>query len=179
MNFPNVFDAKVSTSTGKNFNKEITLKDFDFKRTFLSFTKLVDDSVNTLVQPSGFWQDYFDPIYITGQIIQELTDGPEYKLIYQNGRYLLKIGMILKQSGRYLYNPLFFPPNFPSVGKGGEQDITPECETEIVTKIRFPVNKQADGSYLTNYHLFEQFMNPALEPDLDRIQKECFTFVVN
>ena len=59
-----------------------------------------------------------------------------------------------------------------------EQDLTPECETEIITAINFPVNKQPDGSYLTNYHLFEQYMNPSLENDLDRIQKECFTFVV-
>lgn len=41
-----------------------------------------------------------------------------------------------------------------------EQDSTPECEKEKVSRLDFPVNKQPDGSYLTNYHLFEQWMNP-------------------
>ncbi len=64
------------------------------------------------------------------------------------------------------------------LGYLNEQDLTPDCETEIITDINFQVNEQPDGSFLTNYHLFEQFMNTSLENDLDRIKKECFTFVV-
>ena len=60
-----------------------------------------------------------------------------------------------------------------------EQDLTPECEKEMIYNIRFPINRQSDGSYLTNYHIFEQHMNPALETDLDRIKNRCFTFKVN
>jgi hypothetical protein len=70
--------------------------------------------------------------------------------------------------------------NFPqSQGKLNEVDIRPECPVEQIEDIRFPVNKQSNGSHLTNYHLFEQFMNPELENDLDRIKNECFTFIVN
>ena len=87
--------------------------------------------------------------------------------------------MILQQSGNFLYCPIFFH-NYPiSQGKLNIVDIRPECEVEQIEEIRFPVNRQTNGAHLTNYHLFEQFMNPSLENDLDRIQKECFTFVVN
>jgi hypothetical protein len=180
MNFSDVFNALVTNNyTGTKFYENIQLKNFDFRRTFLSFVELADSSENVAGQSKSKWDESFDPSYITGNILQELPDGPEYKLIYQNNSYLLKIGMILKKSGVFLYNPVFFH-NYLMADFGylNEQDLTPECETEIITAIHFPVNKQPDGSYLTNFHLFEQFMNPSLENDLDRIQKECFTFVV-
>lgn len=181
MNFSNIFNALVTNNySGEKFHENIQLKNFDFRRTFLSFIALADSSQNVTGQSKSKWDESFDPIYIIGNIIQELPDGPEYRLIYQNDTYLLKIGMILKKSGVFLYNPVFFH-NYLMADFGylNEQDLTPECETEIITHIHFPVNKQPDGSYLTNYHLFEQFMNPSLENDLDRIKKECFTFVVN
>jgi hypothetical protein len=165
--------------TGEKFNENIHLKNFDFRRTFLSFFELVDSSENVAGQSKSVWKESFDPIYVTGNIIQELPDGPEYKLNYQNNSYHLKIGMILKKSGVFLHCPIFLHSYAMADGFLNEQDLTSECETEIITAINFPVNKQPDGSYLTNYHLFEQFMNPSLENDLDRIQKECFTFVVN
>lgn len=181
MNFSNIFNPLVTNNySGEKFHENIQLKNFDFRRTFLSFIALADSSQNVTGQSKSKWDESFDPIYIIGNIIQELPDGPEYRLIYQNDSYLLKIGMILKKSGVFLYNPVFFH-NYLMADFGylNEQDLTPECETEIITHIHFPVNKQPDGSYLTNYHLFEQFMNPSLENDLERIKKECFTFVVN
>jgi hypothetical protein len=180
MNFSDVLNVLVTNNyTGEKFNENIQLKNFDFRRTFLSFFELVDSSENVAGQSKSKWKESFDPIYVTGNIIQELPDGPEYKLIYQNNAYLLKIGMILKKSGVFLHCPIFLHSYPMAEGFLNEQDLTPECKTEIITDIRFPVNKQPNGSYLTNYHLFEQFMNPSLENDLDRIQKECFTFVVN
>ncbi|MFM6994544.1 MAG: hypothetical protein ACKOWO_05475, partial [Sediminibacterium sp.] len=157
----------------------IQLKDFDFHRNFLRVLKLEDTTLNIAGQPTDQWHNSFDPIYITGNFIQELPDGPEYKLIYQNGFYKLKQGLILKKLGVFLFYPKFkHYYNMACLGSLNEQDLTPNCETEIITDICFPVNKQPDGTHLTNYHLFEQFMNPSLENDLDRIQKECFTFVV-
>jgi hypothetical protein len=180
MNFSDVLNALVTNNyTGEKLNENIHLKNFDFRRTFLSFFELVDSSENVAGQSKSVWKESFDPIYVTGNIIQELPDGPEYKLIYQNNSYLLKIGMILKKSGVFLHCPIFLHSYAMADGFLNEQDLTSECETEIITDICFPVNKQLDGSYLTNYHLFEQFMNPSLENDLDRIKKECFTFVVN
>jgi hypothetical protein len=180
MNFSDVFNASVKNNYNGNFrNETIQLKNFDFHRNFLSIFKLIDNTVNVTGQLKGQWDNSFDPIYITGQIIQELHDGPEYKLNYQNNSYKLKIGMILKQSGTYLYNPIFMHYYPISQGELNVVDIRTECEFEQLEDIRFPVNKQADGTHLTNYHLFEQFMNPALENDLNRIKNECFTFVVN
>ena len=180
MNFSDILNALVTNNyTGEKFNENIHLKNFDFRRTFLSFFELVDSSENVAGQSKSVWKESFDPIYVTGNIIQELPDGPEYKLNYQNNSYHLKIGMILKKSGVFLHCPIFLHSYAMADGFLNEQDLTSECETEIITAINFPVNKQPDGSYLTNYHLFEQFMNPSLENDLDRIQKECFTFVVN
>lgn len=57
--------------------------------------------------------------------------------------------------------------------------IRPECDgKDQIEAIKFPVNKQADGTYKTNYHLFEKYMNLTLENDLNRIKNESFTFVV-
>lgn len=180
MNFPNVFNSLVTNNySGQKFNENIHLIDFDFRRTFLSFFELNDSSENVAGQSKSIWKESFDPIYVTGNIIQELPDGPEYKLIYQNNSYHLKIGMILKKSGVFLHCPIFLHSYAMADGFLNEQDLTSECETEIITEIRFPVNKQPDGSHITNYHLFEHYMNPSLENDLERIQKECFTFVVN
>lgn len=181
MNFSDVFNAEITNNydEGSKHNENIQLRNFDFNRNFLRIIKLVDNTQNINGQPTGTWIDAFEPIYSIGQLIQELPDGPEYKLKYENNTYYLKYGMILQQSGTYLYYPIF-KHDYPNSSSGAnEQDLTPECETEIITDIRFPVNGQSNGTYLTNFYLFEQFMNPALEDDLDRIKKECFTFIVN
>ncbi len=180
LNFSDVFNASVRNNYNGNIrNETIQLKNFDFHRNFLRILKLVDTTQNINGQPTGTWNDAFEPIYSIGQLIQELPDGPEYKLKYENNSYHLKYGMILQQSGNFLYCPIFFH-NYPiSQGKLNIVDIRPECEVEQLEDIRFPVNRQTNGTHLTNYHLFEQFMNPALENDLDRIKNECFTFVVN
>jgi len=180
MNFSDVFNASVRNSYNGNIrNETIQLKNFDFHRNFLSLFELVDNSVNVTGQTKGTWSNSFDPVYLMGQIIQELPDGPEYKLKYENNSYLLKVGMILKKSGTYLYNPMFFHNFSNKQGKLNLVDVRPECDVEQMEDIHFPVNKQSNGTHLTNYHLFEKFMNPELENDLGRIKNECFTFVVN
>lgn len=179
MNFSDVFDAVFTNNfTGDKENQSIQLKDFDFHRNILFFLRLNDGTVNLNSQDTDSWQ-YFTPVLVTGTVIYEHHDGPEYKLDYNNEYYKFKIGVICNQSGRFVCRPGFGHYYSNAEGQYNEQDLTPECETEIITDIRFPVNKQSNGTYLTNYHLFEQFMNPALENDLDRIKKECFTFVVN
>ena len=182
MNFSDIIDVIVTiNNTGEKFEDHIQLKNFDFRRTFLPFYELADSSKRVSEQVKGKWDESFDPIYIAGNIIQELPDGPEYKLIYQNNAYQLKIGMILKKSGVFLCDPFFYPAYPMAESFLNEQDLTPECEKEKVSRMNFPVNKQPDGSYLTNYHLFEQWMNP--DPliegsNIEHWQKESFTFVV-
>ncbi len=184
MNLPDVFNVLVTNNySGEKFTENIKLEDFDFRRTFLPFYELADSSKRVSEQVKGKWDESFDPVYVIGNIVQELPDGPEYKLIYQNNAYLLKIGMILKKSGVFLCDP-FFLPSYPMACLGylNEQDLTPECEKEMVSKMHFPVNKQADGTHHTNYHLFEQWMNPdpSIEgTNIEHWQNESFTFVVN
>ena len=110
MNFSDIIDVIVTiNNTGEKFEDHIQLKNFDFRRTFLPFYELADSSKRVSEQVKGKWDESFDPIYIAGNIIQELPDGPEYKLIYQNNAYQLKIGMILKKSGVFLCDPFFYP----------------------------------------------------------------------
>jgi hypothetical protein len=180
MNFLDVFNASVRNNyNGQIRYEKIQLKDFDFHRNILRILKLVDKTQNINGQPTGTWKYAFEPIYSTGQLIQELPDGPEYKHKYESNTYYLKYGMILQQLGTFLYYPIFKHYYPESQGKLNEVEIRPECRREHIEDIRFTVNKQPNGTHITNYHLFEQYMNPALENDIERIKKECFTFVVN
>lgn len=181
MNFSDVFVALITNNiTGKQFNETITLRNSDFHRNFLRVLKLSDTTTYINAQETGTWAACFDPIYVTGNFIQELPDGPEYKLHYENGYYKLKQGLILKQSGTFLFYPKFkHYYNMACLGSLNEQDITPECEKEMIMDIRFPVNKQANGTHLTNFHLLEQLFSPILDNDPIRIKQECFTFIVD
>ena len=179
INFSDVFNALVTNNfSGEKFNEIIQLKNFDFHRTFISFTKIIDTTINSGSQNTSGWTS-FTPIYQTIMTQWENQFGVEYKYNYSNLGYKYKLGIICNQSGKFIYNSWFTHYYPMAEGQLNEQDLTPDCETEIITDIRFPVNKQSNGTYLTNYHLFEQFMNPALENDLNRIKKECFTFIVN
>ena len=181
MNFSDVIKAEITNNiNGKKSTDNILLQNFDFQRNFLVLFELSDTTVNTAGQIKTDFKEAFDPIYETGTILYELPLGPEYKLIYENNTYRLKVGMVLKRKGVFIALGKFMHYyNMACLGKLNEQDLSADCETEIITALHFPVNKQPDGSHLTNYHLFEQWMNPALENDLERIQKECFTIVVD
>jgi len=148
MNFSDVFNALVTNNySGQKFKENIQLKNFDFHRNFLRVLKLEDSTIVVNGQQTGTWHDCFTPIYLIGNYIQELPDGPEYKLIYQNGIYKLKQGLILKKLGVFLFYPKFkHYYNMACLGSLNEQDLTPNCETEIITDICFPVNKQPDGT---------------------------------
>jgi hypothetical protein len=180
MNFSDVFTLYYpnTQNTNEYFSTTAQLKDFDFNRNYLSFSKLVDSSVNLNGQFDDVWE-YFTPLLANGTIIYSHHDGPEYKLSYDNNQYQFKIGLIFNQIGKFICVPGYGKKFSSSQGYLNEQDITPECEKEILNDIHFPINRQLDGTYQTNYHLFEQFMNPALENDLERIKNRCFTFVVN
>lgn len=178
MNFSDFFDALVTNNfTGDQSNRTIQLKDFDFHRNTFHFYQKIDSTQNLNAQLTNTWSQ-FAHLYQVGTILHEEPSGPAYRLFYQNGVYQLKVGIVCNTSGLFVFRPSFAADYGTCIGQYNNDDITPECDTETLGSIRFPVNKQANGTYLTNYHLFEQFMNPALENDLDRIKKECFTFVV-
>jgi hypothetical protein len=180
MNFSDVFDARVTNNySGEKFNQTIPLKDFEFYPTFIPFKKITDTTMNLTGNEESGWPT-FDAIFLPGYTQYVMKYGVQYVYKYSNSHYHYKLGIICKEKGRFVYFPKFvFFTNLACFGALNEQDLTPECEREIITDIRFPVNKQPNGSYLTNYHLLEQFMNLALENDLDRLKEECFTFVVN
>ncbi len=180
MNFSDIFNVNVKNNiNGSTRNETVQLKNFDFQRNFLSIFKLSDSTLNVTGQQKGKWEESFSTIYKKGNIIQELPDGPEYKLIYEDNSYKLKMGIILKKMGVFLYNPIFFNYYSGAHKSLNVTKIRQECDgKDQIEDIKFPVNRQADGTYKTNYHLFEKYMNPALENDLNRIKNECFTFVV-
>ncbi len=179
MNFSDTFNAKITNNYdgGSTHYESIQLKNFDFLRNFLRILKLQNNTIPALAQEYKW--DAFTSIFVLGNVLFEGQEGVEYKLLYSNNTYKMKIGVLCNEIGTYLFSPNF-RHYYPTSSFGAnEQDLTPECEKEIITGISFPINRQANGTHLTNYHLFEQFMNPALENDLDRIKNECFTFVVN
>jgi hypothetical protein len=182
MNFSDVFNVNVKNNiNGSTRNETVQLKNFDFHRIFLRILKLVDSSQNINGQPTGTWSKSFEPIYTTGQLLGELPDGPEYKLKYENNSYRLKFGTILQQSGVFLFYPKF-KHYYPNANKSlNVVKIRTECDgKDQIEDIKFPVNRQNDGTHKTNYHLFELYMNPTLENknDLESFKNECFTFVV-
>jgi hypothetical protein len=179
MNFSDVFNTQVRNNIYGDLRSEaVQLKNFDFHRNFLRIINLTDSSRNINGQQTGTWDSNFDAIYKVGALLQELPDGPEYRLIYSDDYYHLKFGMVIKNKGNYIYYPIFknYYPNAQNSLNAVE--IRPECDVEKIEDIRFPVNRQSDGTLKSNYHLFEKYMNPALENDIERIKKECFTFVV-
>lgn len=180
MNFSDIFNALVTDNYngGAQHYQSIQLKNFDFHRTSFSFYELIDASLGLGGQNNNT-NSFFDSILELGAITYFHPNGPEFRYLYINNTYKFKFGLICLQTGHFVFRPAFGHYYPISEGQLNEQDLTPECETEIITDIRFPVNKQSNGTYLTNYHLFEQFMNPDVENDLDRIKNECFTFVVN
>lgn len=179
MNIPDVFDLRgINNFTGEKFNQTVQLKNFNFYPTFIPIKKITDTTTNLAGNDTSGWPS-FQAIYLPGYTQYEMKYGVQYVYQYANSLYHYKLGIICLEKGRFVYIPTFtfFAP-MACTGSLNEQDITPECETEIITDIRFPINKQANGTNLTNYHLYEQFMNTALENDIEHIKEECFTFVV-
>lgn len=179
MNIPDVFDLRgINNFTGEKFNQTVQLKNFNFYPTFIPIKKITDTTTNLAGNDTSGWPS-FQAIYLPGNTQYEMKYGVQYVYQYANSLYHYKLGIICLEKGRFVYIPTFtfFAP-MACTGSLNEQDITPECETEIITDIRFPINKQANGTNLTNYHLYEQFMNTALENDIEHIKEECFTFVV-
>jgi hypothetical protein len=179
MNFPDVFNSLVTDmyNGAKEHYESIQLKDFDFHRNFLRIFKLQDNTIPAIGQEDAW--NAFTSIHILGNVEFEGPEGLEYKLLYSNGMYNMKIGVICNESGTFLFSPLFrnyYPSNSFDANY---QDLTPTCELEIITRIHFPVNRQPNGTCLTNYHLFKQFMNEGVSNDTNRIKNQCFTFVVN
>jgi hypothetical protein len=180
MNFSDVFTLRYPNlqNTNEYFTTTTKLENFDFHRNFFRLFKLENNEIPAFSQPYAWNEIHFH--MTEGIMLTEENTGVEFKMRYSSGQYLLKASVILQTSGNYLFSP-HFRHKFPASSFGAnEQDITPECKTkEMIYDIEFPINRQSDGSYLTNYHIFEQHMNPALETDLDRIKNRCFTFKVN
>lgn len=183
-NFSDVFHVRYNNNfDGKSFNQTITLKNFEFYPTFIPFKKITDTTVNLAGNNVSGWPS-FEAIYQPEYTQYEMYYGVQYVYKYTNAQYHYKLGIICKEKGRFVYFPVWtvFPnTNMACLAGLNEQDLTPECEKEIITDIRFPINKQPDGSHLTNYHLYEQIMHPdpAIEgTNIEFYKKECFTFIV-
>ena len=167
------------TNTDEYLTTSAQLKNFNFKINILKFIKLTDLTNNITSQVNTSFSNAFDYIIYEGSTVSNYHDGVAFKLNYSGGIYTLKSAIVCKETGMFLFSPFFMQDNPSSSFGANAQDITPECESESIRDIHYPINRQSDGSYLTNYQIFEQHMNPALETDLDRIKNRCFTFKVN
>jgi hypothetical protein len=174
MHFPDVFDVKIIENGRREYHETVQLKNYGFRTTEMQILELKTKALPAFAQ-EPVW-DTFTSIHVSGDIQWEGKRGMGYVLSYSDGMYSLKIGLVCNEAGTYLFTTSFDPPN-PRY-KLDQPDITPECETEILNDIVFPVNRQPDGTYLNNYHLFEQFMDTTLERDLERIRTASFTFEV-
>jgi hypothetical protein len=164
----------VYESGGKEFYESVQLKNFDFQTPEMQIFELKTKALPAFAQ-EPVW-DAFTSIHVSGDIQWEEKRGMGYVLSYSDGMYSLKIGLVCKAAGKFLLTNFYDPPN-PRYSFN-QPDISPDCERESIYDILFPVNRQPDGTYLNNYHLFEQYMDPSLENDLDRIRNESFTFEV-
>ena len=122
----------------------------------------------------------FIPIYSNGFIQNQINDlSVEFKYNYINQNYNYKLGVICNNSGVYCLGAGFTHKNPDSSFGANEQDLTTECDKEMIHEIRFPVNRLSDGTHQNNYHIFNQNMNIGLETLPDEIKYRTFTFKVN
>jgi hypothetical protein len=154
----------------------IKLENFDFMRNFIHFERLHDSTTSVVGQEANSGNS-FDYIVEKGQIVHQYSHGPEYKLAYYDNSYHLKIGIIMKETGRYssrivFQNNVLPPGNSKIVVKG-------ECEDEYLQTVTHPMNRQTDGTYQNNYNIYSEFMNISLENDPDYIKQQSFFFIVN
>jgi len=179
MNFPDIFTLLYTrpTNTDEYLTTSAQLKNFDFKTTIMRIFKIENPDIPAFSQVYSWFN--FQSGLIIGQQVYEDNKGLIYSLNYEDETYTLKLYIVCQNSGTYILSPLFMSNDIPSNNTSSQQVITGECEKERIYMINFPINRQSDGSYLTNYHIFEQHTNPALETDLDRIKNRCFTFKVN
>lgn len=179
MSFSDVFNALVidhnPDGSAKHY-EDVQIKNFDFGITSINFSKLADFKLNKIG-----W-DFFTPIYQADavQTVGEDECYIRYYYNYVNSTYSYKLGIVCKESGCFLYSTNF--KNYHGdvgPGRDNEQDITPDYDSEYIETIHFPVNKQANGTYINNYQLFEQYVNPESVSNIDKIKVESFIFVIN
>ncbi len=155
----------------------IKLENFDFMRNFIDFERL-HDSTTTVVGQEANSGNAFDYIVEKGQIVDQYSTGPEYKLAYYDNSYHLKIGVIMKVSGRFS-SRIIFEDNITSHHISKAIFVKGECEEEYISTIQHPMNRQSDGTYQNNYNIYSEFMNISLENDPDYIKQQSFFFIVN
>jgi hypothetical protein len=176
LNFPNTFKTKAYNNfTGEAFEKTVTLDNFDFHRTFIGFSK-IDLSTNTI---KIAWQD-FSPILFPEFTQMQQDFGMEYRYNYSSGMYYYKFGVICKTKGIFFIGSLWkHYYNEACLGSLNEQDISPDCEKEIIGDIHFPINLQNNGTCQTNYAVFEAMTFPFNEGDREDAKKYYYTFKVH
>ncbi len=155
----------------------IKLENFDFMRNVIHLSKLHDSTTSVLGQYTNSGGD-FDYIVEKGQIVDKYSSGPEYKLAYYDNSYHLKIGIIMKASGRFS-SRIVFENNITSHHISSAIIVKGECEEEYLETIEHPMNRQSDGTYQNNYNIYSEFMNISLENDPNYIKQQSFFFIVN
>ena len=118
----------------------------------------------------------FDFIYETGKFVKytgNLAKGMEF--YYNNGQYLLKTGIIPKESGIFFFTFMFDNKSTNVHDSEFDVNLTDTKCKEVLSEIYYEVNKQNDGSYNTNRDVLLQNLT---EPYSSELDKFTYTFIV-
>jgi hypothetical protein len=175
MDMSNIFTLWWYDSTKSMSAK---LENFDFFRTYFIIYGLEDNSINMAGQPTR-WQN-FDFVIEKGEKLTDTPGGIWYKMAYEENRYRFKAALICNVTGYYSFRS-FRLPMYSSDNYGmNNQDITSECgDEETIFEIFYPMNRQENGVFLTNHHIYEEalYLDPPGYID-EILKKQHFNFKV-
>lgn len=169
-----VFEVDVTDRNGKKKKETVKLTDFYFNQVSASVYEIVNG--NEL----GNALSSFTPITAAGSSY----DAGDQRLIveydYLNSTYVFKLGLVCNAPGVFVYTPWFQDENMGAEGPKKDLNISSDCSREFIERIAFPMNKQADGTYLNNSGILEQYPNVLSHlMNLNKDRNETYTFVVN
>ena len=179
MNLSSNFNVKIQSWYNHTYKNELAdIQNFDFKKTYFSVEKLVDNTYPVSGQP---YNDSlcFDVNFVKGELVFKNTNVVGYKMEYDSSKYLVKIALIAKTKGTFVFLPFFLPETIYQNNPENLFTFNSKCpKQQKIKEIRYPVNRKTDGTYDNNADLLLKNINLSLESWPDRIQKESFTFIV-
>jgi hypothetical protein len=175
MNVSDVFLANVKDASGNKKQETVHLTDFYFRELSASVSKIMNNgsglsnalSSFTLITEAGSSYDAGD---------QRLV----FEYVYLNSTYKFKLGLVCNEPGVFVYTPWFHDINQGAEGPKKDLNISPDCNKEVIERVSFPVNKQADGTFLNNAAILQQYPDILTHfANLGKDKSEIYTFVVN
>jgi hypothetical protein len=170
-------EVKICDNVKTNsWEDKIALPDFDFGALQIYIAKLVDSTQTLEYQPNGL--QLFDHGIIKGISLDQNGIWVSYKLNRESNYFKFKFWLICKENG--LYNILNGPQVFNIADRPGwEVKVTGNYDREYIMSYSFPVNRQNNGTYMTNFGLYTAFMDTSGQNNIiPWLKSQTFTFKV-